>query len=80
MLSDSGTVSCSIEDSGPGIHPEHLPRVFDSFFTTKDDGTGMGLAICRSIIEAHGGGIRADNNSALGGARISFDLLTPGAG
>jgi signal transduction histidine kinase len=80
MLSDSETVSCSIEDSGPGIDPEHLPRLFDGFFTTKDGGMGMGLAMCRSIVEAHGGGIRADNNSALGGARISFDLLTPGAG
>lgn len=80
MLSDSETVSCSIEDSGPGIDPEHLPRLFDSFFTTKDGGMGMGLAMCRSIVEAHGGRIRADNNSALGGARISFDLLTPGAG
>jgi C4-dicarboxylate-specific signal transduction histidine kinase len=79
MLSDSETVSCSIEDSGPGIDPEHLPRLFDSFFTTKDGGMGMGLAMCRSIVEAHGGSIRADNNSALGGARISFDLLTPGA-
>lgn len=80
MLSNSETVSCSIEDSGPGIDPEHLPRLFDGFFTTKDAGMGMGLAICRSIVETHGGGIRADNNSALGGARISFDLPTPGAG
>jgi PAS domain S-box-containing protein len=76
MLSDPETVCCSIEDSGPGIDPEHLPRLFDSFFTTKDSGMGMGLAICQSIVEAHGGRIRADNNSALGGARFSFDLLT----
>ena len=75
-LSDPETVCCSIEDSGPGIDPEHLPRLFDSFFTTKDTGMGMGLAICQSILEAHGGRIRADNNSALGGARFSFDLLT----
>jgi PAS domain S-box-containing protein len=75
-LSDPETVCCSIEDSGPGIDPEHLPRLFDSFFTTKDTGMGMGLAICQSIVEAHGGRIRADNNSALGGARFSFDLLT----
>jgi signal transduction histidine kinase len=75
-LSNGETVCCSIEDSGPGIHPEHLPRLFDSFFTTKETGMGMGLAICQSIVEAHGGRIRADNNSALGGARFSFDLPT----
>jgi signal transduction histidine kinase len=66
MLSDPETVRCSIEDSGPGIDPEHLPHLFDSFFTTRDNGMGMGLAICQSIIEAHGGHIRADNSSALG--------------
>jgi hypothetical protein len=79
ILSDPETVCCSIEDSGPGIDPEHLPLLFDSFFTTKDTGMGMGLAICQSIVEAHGGRIRADNNSALGGARFSVDLRTPGA-
>jgi C4-dicarboxylate-specific signal transduction histidine kinase len=74
MLSDPETVRCSIEDSGSGIDPEHLPRLFDSFFTTKDTGMGMGLAICQSIVEAHGGCIRASNNSRLGGAHFSFDL------
>jgi signal transduction histidine kinase len=72
ILSDRDTVCCSIEDSGAGIDPEHLPRLFDGFFTTKDTGMGMGLAICRSIVEAHGGGIRADNNSTLGGGRVSL--------
>jgi C4-dicarboxylate-specific signal transduction histidine kinase len=76
MLSDPDTVCCSIEDSGPGIDPEHFPRLFDSFFTTKDTGMGIGLAICQSIVEAHGGSIRASNDSALGGACFSFDLLT----
>jgi signal transduction histidine kinase len=75
-LSDAETVYCSVEDSGPGIDSQHLPRLFDRFFTTKDTGMGMGLAICRSIIEAHGGRVCADNKSALGGARFSFYLLT----
>jgi signal transduction histidine kinase len=79
MLAGPERVYCSIEDSGPGIDPEHLPRLFDSFFTTKDAGMGMGLAICQSIIEAHGGSLRADNNSSLGGARFSFGLLTADA-
>lgn len=73
------TVCCNIEDSGPGIDPAQLPRLFDTFFTTKDAGMGMGLPICRSIIEAHGGQIRADNDSALGGARFSFALPVDGA-
>jgi PAS domain S-box-containing protein len=68
------TLSCTIEDSGPGINPDHLDRLFDSFFTTKGSGMGLGLAISRSIIEAHGGYIRADNESAFGGARFEFTL------
>ena len=73
-LSDPETVCCTFEDSGPGIGTENLNHLFDSFFTTKDAGMGMGLPISRSIIEAHGGRIRADNKSGLGGARFSFDL------
>jgi C4-dicarboxylate-specific signal transduction histidine kinase len=71
---DPHTLCCTVEDSGPGINPEHLDHLFDSFFTTKDAGMGLGLAISRSIIEAHGGYLRADNDSALGGARFSFTL------
>jgi len=78
MLSDPGTVCCCIEDSGPGIDPEDFPHLFDSFFTTKQTGMGIGLAICQSIIAAHGGSIRASNESSLGGACFSFDLLTRG--
>jgi C4-dicarboxylate-specific signal transduction histidine kinase len=73
-LSDPHTLCCTFEDSGPGIKPEHLDHLFDSFFTTKEGGMGLGLAISRSIIEAHGGHIRADNQSAYGGARFSFTL------
>jgi PAS domain S-box-containing protein len=74
VLSDPETVCCVIEDSGPGIDRTHLPHLFDSFFTTKDTGMGMGLSICRSILEAHDGHIEADNMSALGGARFRFAL------
>jgi PAS domain S-box-containing protein len=74
MSPDEDTVRCSFEDSGPGIVPEHLSCLFDSFFTTKEGGMGMGLSICRSIIESHGGRIEADNDSIHGGARFSFTL------
>jgi signal transduction histidine kinase len=79
-LVEADTVCCVIEDSGLGIDAEHLPRLFDSFFTTKEAGMGLGLPIAQSIIEAHHGCIRADNNSSLGGARFVFDLpAMPGA-
>jgi PAS domain S-box-containing protein len=78
-LSDAETVYCAVEDSGPGLDPAALPRLFDSFFTTRKTGMGMGLPISRSIIEAHGGQIRAENDSKLGGARFSFELPTNGA-
>ncbi|MCY1666603.1 ATP-binding protein [Rhizobium sp. SL86] len=67
-------VRCTVEDSGPGIPQEALSRVFQSFFTTKTGGMGMGLPISRSIVEAHGGRIYADNESSCGGARVSFVL------
>lgn len=67
-------VQCSVEDSGPGIPAEGASRIFETFFTTKSGGMGMGLPISRSIIEAHGGRMSADNDSSLGGARFSFVL------
>ena len=73
-LSPSENVCCTIEDSGPGVEPAHLSRLFDSFFTTKNAGMGLGLAISRHIIEAHDGRIQADNLSSLGGARFRFAL------
>jgi len=71
---DAATLYCSIEDSGPGIAPERLDRLFQSFFTTKENGMGMGLPICRTIIDAHGGRIAVDNASVHGGARFYFTL------
>jgi PAS domain S-box-containing protein len=68
-----GGVFVAVHDSGPGIDPEHLQQVFKPFYTTKDSGVGMGLAICRSIIDAHGGGLWAEANEPRG-AVFQFTL------
>jgi signal transduction histidine kinase len=62
-----GEIEIAVSDSGPGIAPAQLPRLFDSFFTTKAHGMGLGLSITRSIVEAHGGTL-SGRNRADGGA------------
>ena len=62
-----------VTDTGPGIPPDRLPRLFDAFFTTKEYGMGLGLSIARSIIESHGGRIWAEKNTD-GGAAFRFTL------
>jgi signal transduction histidine kinase len=66
-----------IEDDGPGVAEELLPRIFDPFFTTKDvgQGTGLGLSICASIMEGFGGDLRAENRPE-GGARFVASFRT----
>ena len=59
-------VFVAVRDSGPGIDPTHLERVFEAFYTTKSRGVGMGLSICRSIIDAHGGRLWAEANEPRG--------------
>jgi C4-dicarboxylate-specific signal transduction histidine kinase len=68
-------VEISVTDAGRGIPPDKLPRIFDSFFTTKENGMGLGLAIARSIIDAHQGRIFAENNSDRGATfRFNFPI------
>jgi signal transduction histidine kinase len=67
-------VVVSVKDTGTGIHPEILPRLFSKFVTKSFQGTGLGLFICKSIVEAHGGKIWAENNSDRKGAMFAFSL------
>jgi len=66
----------AIRDSGPGIEPDRLERVFEPFYTTKSSGVGMGLAICRSIISAEGGRLWAEANKPRGAV---FQFTLPNA-
>jgi signal transduction histidine kinase len=73
---DHTGVLVAVHDSGPGIDPEQLDRIFNSFYTTKPSGTGMGLSICRSIIDAHGGRLWAEANEPRG---TIFQFTLPAA-
>jgi signal transduction histidine kinase len=76
-LSDSNGVELIVSDTGTGVDPKNAERIFDPFFTTKPNGMGMGLAICRSIIESHGGTLSLSHALPHGSA---FRLSLPSAG
>ena len=69
-----GTVQVTVQDSGTGIKPEDVERIFDAFYTTKSEGMGMGLFICRTIIESHGGRLWAESCTPHGSA---FNVTLP---
>jgi PAS domain S-box-containing protein len=73
-IDDANDVAAEVQDTGPGLDPEKLDRLFQSFYTTKPDGIGMGLAISRSIAEAHGGCLSAGPNNPRGAV---FRLTLP---
>jgi len=69
-------VLVAVRDTGPGVDVEHLAHVFEAFYTTKSSGVGMGLSICRSIIDAHGGRLWAETNEPRGAV---FQFTLPSA-
>ncbi|WP_445221357.1 ATP-binding protein [Bradyrhizobium sp. Pa8] len=71
---DGENLDITVEDSGPGIQPDDLSRLFDPFFTTKGGGMGMGLAICRTTVEAHGGRLSVESSPGSG---ATFHLTLP---
>jgi two-component system, LuxR family, sensor kinase FixL len=75
-LVDDSTVQVSVEDSGPGIEPAVREHLFEAFNSSKDAGMGLGLSICRTIVEAHGGQIRALDGEN-GGTEFRFTLMRP---
>jgi len=73
---DSGEVTIAFQDSGPGIAEDELDRVFSPFYTTKEKGTGLGLAVCRKIVEGHGGALWAESRAGEG---ATFHVRLPRA-
>ena len=72
--SNSNSVTVSVKDTGSGINPDIIPRLFSKFVTASEKGTGLGLYISKKIIEVHGGKIWAENNKDGKGATFAFTL------
>jgi len=71
---EDGQVLIEVRDDGVGIDPKNMRQLFNAFFTTKADGMGMGLSICRSIVEGHGGRLWASCNEGSG---VTFQFTVP---
>jgi hypothetical protein len=74
---EGGVIEFSVTDHGPGVKEEVMARLYEAFFSTKADGLGIGLSLCRSIVESHRGRIRAENlynGSAVVGCRFAFTI------
>jgi two-component system sensor histidine kinase DctS len=74
LVVEDGWAKLSVSDNGPGVPEENQAHIFDAFYSSKDGGMGMGLPICRSIVEAHHGHIVVDRSPELGGARFTVSL------
>ena len=73
VSSDSGQVLITVTDNGPGIPAKYRDRLFESFFTTKPKGVGLGLSICKTIAAAHGGNLKYEQRER-GGSRFALSL------
>jgi len=72
-----GNIEFSVTDMGPGLPDEVIERMYEAFFSTKSDGMGIGLGLCRSIVESHHGRIRAENlynGASIVGCRFAFTI------
>ena len=76
QLGEDGQIEISVNDTGPGLPLGKADQIFDAFFTTKPQGSGMGLAICKSIVESQGGRIWANGD---GGRGATFHFTLPAA-
>jgi len=74
---EGGVIEFSVTDNGPGLQQEVIARLYEAFFSTKAEGMGIGLSLCRSIVESHRGRMRAQNlynGAAIVGCRFAFTL------
>lgn len=77
LAADEGSARVAVRDAGRGLSPQTLERMFEPFFTSRPGGTGLGLALVRSIVDSHGGSVSAWNNAPPPGCTVEFALPLP---